>query len=91
MTFNHPPLPDDDAPYDDPDNPEWTEEDFARAKAFRESLPPEDRARFEKGIKVRDPAFARIMARLEEGAAHSRDNILQSVTGPGELPKPRRR
>lgn len=32
MSFKHPPLPSDDAPFDDVDNPEWTEADFARAK-----------------------------------------------------------
>ena len=32
MGFEHPPLPPNDAPFDDPDNPEWTEEDFARAQ-----------------------------------------------------------
>ena len=32
MFAEHPPLPPDDAPFDDPDNPEWTEEDFARAE-----------------------------------------------------------
>ena len=40
MAFEHPPLPPDDAPFDDLDNPEWTEEDFARAKGA-ESLPLE--------------------------------------------------
>ncbi len=39
---------------DDPDNPEWTSEDFARAKG-PESLPPEVLA-----------AFPRTLARLEE-------------------------
>lgn len=32
MSFKHPPEPLDDAPFDDPDNPEWTEADFASAK-----------------------------------------------------------
>ncbi len=45
MSLEHPPLPPDDAPFDDPDNPEWTEEDFARAKG-PESLPPEVLAAF---------------------------------------------
>jgi uncharacterized protein (DUF4415 family) len=32
MSFKHPPLPPDDAPFDDPDNPEWTAEMFAQAR-----------------------------------------------------------
>ena len=32
MSFKHPPEPADDAPFDDADNPEWTEADFARAR-----------------------------------------------------------
>ena len=47
MAFKHPPLPSDDAPFDDLDNPEWTEADFARAKG-PESLPPEVLAAFPK-------------------------------------------
>ena len=31
---------------DDPDNPEWTEEDFARARPIEEVLPPELLAAF---------------------------------------------
>ena len=46
MSFSHPPLPDDDAPFDDPDNPEWTEETFARARPPEEVLPPEVLALF---------------------------------------------
>lgn len=34
MSFKHPPLPSDDAPFDDPDNAEWTEADFARARSI---------------------------------------------------------
>lgn len=44
MAFEHPPLLDDDAPFDDPDNPEWTEETFARARRDEHLLPPEVRA-----------------------------------------------
>ena len=29
----------DDVDIDDPDNPEWTEEDFARARPFKEVFP----------------------------------------------------
>jgi uncharacterized protein (DUF4415 family) len=52
MSFKHPPLPADDAPFDDPDNPEWTSEDFARARPAAEVLPPEILAAFPK-TKVR--------------------------------------
>lgn len=44
MSFKHPPLTPDSAPFDDPDNPEWTEETFARAKAEEHLLPLEVRA-----------------------------------------------
>ena len=43
MSIRHPPVPADDAPFDDPDNPEWTEEMFARAMR-PEELPGELRA-----------------------------------------------
>ena len=43
MSFKHPPLPPADAPFDDVDNPEWTEEMFARAKR-PEDLPEALRA-----------------------------------------------
>ncbi len=54
MSFKHPPLLDDDAPFDDPDNPEWTAEDFARARANVHLLPPEVAALI--GRKVGRPA-----------------------------------
>jgi uncharacterized protein (DUF4415 family) len=38
----------DEPALDDPDNPEWTEEDFARARPGREVLPPEVLAAFDK-------------------------------------------
>ena len=47
MAFDHPPLPPDDAPFDDPDNPEWTEADFARAVG-PDALSPEILAAFPK-------------------------------------------
>lgn len=40
MSRNHPPVAPDDAPFD-ADNPEWTEEMFARAKSAEEALPAE--------------------------------------------------
>jgi uncharacterized protein (DUF4415 family) len=39
MSLEHPPLPPDDLPFDD-DNPEWTEETFARAAPV-DDLPPQ--------------------------------------------------
>lgn len=38
MSHKHPPLPSDDAPFD-ADNPEWTDETFARARPAEEVLP----------------------------------------------------
>ena len=38
----------DEVDLDDPDNPEWTEEDFARARPGREVLPPEFVAAFKR-------------------------------------------
>lgn len=38
----------DEQEIDDPDNPEWTEEDFARARPAREVLPPEVVAAFDR-------------------------------------------
>jgi uncharacterized protein (DUF4415 family) len=42
MSLKHPPLPSDDLPFDD-DNPEWTEETFARAVPV-DDLPPQIQA-----------------------------------------------
>ncbi len=49
MSIKHPPLPPDSAPFDDPDNPEWTEAMFAEARANVESLPPVVRALLKRG------------------------------------------
>lgn len=38
-TFSLNPDDYEDIDIDDPDNPEWTEEDFAKARPFREVLP----------------------------------------------------
>jgi uncharacterized protein (DUF4415 family) len=47
-----------DEPIDDEDNPEWTEEDFARAQG-PESLPPEVLAAFPRTLRrVRGPQKA---------------------------------
>ena len=43
MVFKHPPLPPDDVAFDDPDNPEWTDEMFARARAEEHLLPADVR------------------------------------------------
>lgn len=37
----------------DDDNPEWTEEDFARARPADEVLPPEVLAAFAKGVRAK--------------------------------------
>ena len=47
MSFKHPPLPSDNAPFDD-DNPEWTAEMFAKARPAEEVLPPEVLAAFKR-------------------------------------------
>jgi len=39
MSSKHPPITPDDAPFDD-DNPEWTDETFARARLGAGDLPP---------------------------------------------------
>lgn len=45
MPFKHPKLTADSAPFD-ADNPEWTDEMFAKAKPAHEVLPPEVLAAF---------------------------------------------
>jgi len=67
MSFKHPPLPADDAPFDDDDNPEWTEEMFARAKRPEEMLSPEELAAFPR-TRGRPPKTApkiRVALRLD--------------------------
>lgn len=63
MSFKHAPLPPDDAPFDDEDNPEWTEEMFARALP-PEELPPEILAAFPKTRLRGRPAKARPKIRV---------------------------
>ena len=83
MSFEHPPLPPDDAPFDDPDNPEWTQETFARARAQEHLLPrdvlalaPEVAARV-RG-RQRPPTKAQVTLRLDRDVLdHFR------ATGPG--------
>lgn len=45
-------------PVFDDDNPEWTEEDFARARPPEEVLPPEILAQFPKTRRIRGPQKA---------------------------------
>jgi len=79
MSFKHPPLPPDDAPFDDEDNPEWTEEMFARALP-PEALPPEVLAAFPRtrGRPVKAAPKIRVAVRLDPDVVeHFR------ATGPG--------
>jgi len=46
-------------PRSDEDNPEWTEEDFARAKPAAEVLPPEVLAAFGKGKRGRPAGWTK--------------------------------
>lgn len=67
MSFKHPPLPPDDAPFDDADNPEWTEEMFARAKRPEEVFTPEELAAFPRtrGRPVKAAPKIRVAVRLD--------------------------
>ena len=64
MSFKHPPMPPDDAPFDDNDNPEWTEETFARA------VPPEEMFTLEELA-----AFPATLARLRGRPAKAAPKI----------------
>ncbi len=78
MSFKHPLLPPDDAPFDD-DNPEWTEEMFARARP-PEELPPDVLAAFPRtrGRPVKARPKIRVAVRLDPDVVeHFR------ATGPG--------
>jgi uncharacterized protein (DUF4415 family) len=76
-TFDHPPMNDD--PIDDPDNPEWTEEDFARAVG-PEGLSDVELAAFPKTRgRPRSPAPKKLVSlRLDS-------EVVQKLkaTGPG--------
>jgi len=54
---------------EDPDNPEWTEDDFRRARPFREALPELaeaiDRARAKRGRPAIDNPKQQISVRLD--------------------------
>jgi uncharacterized protein (DUF4415 family) len=78
MPFKHPPLTPDNAPFND-DNPEWTEEMFARAQR-PEELPPEVLAAFPRtrGRPVKARPKIRVAVRLDPDVVeHFR------ATGPG--------
>ena len=79
MSFKHPPLPPDGAPFDD-DNPEWTAEMFARARPPEEMFSPEELAAFPRtrGRPVKAAPKIRVAVRLDpDVVAHFR------ATGPG--------
>jgi uncharacterized protein (DUF4415 family) len=79
MAFKHPPLPSDDTPFDD-ENPEWTEEMFARAKPPQEMFSPEELAAFPRtrGRPVKAAPKIRVAVRLDPDVVeHFR------ATGPG--------
>lgn len=79
MSFKHAPLPPDDAPFDDEDNPEWTDEMFARALPPQD-WPPEILAAFPRtrGRPLKAAPKIRVAVRLDpDVVAHFR------ATGPG--------
>ncbi len=79
MPFKHPPVPADDAPFDD-DNPEWTKEMFARARPAEEVLSSEVLAAFKRtrGRPVKAAPKIRVAVRLDPDVVeHFR------ATGPG--------
>ena len=79
MSFKHPPLPADGAPFDDA-NPEWTAEMFAKARPAEEILPLEVLAAFKRprGRPAKAAPKVRVAVRLDpDVVAHFR------ATGPG--------
>jgi uncharacterized protein (DUF4415 family) len=79
MSFKHPPLTLDSAPFDD-DNPEWTADMFALAKPAEAVLPPEVLAAFKRprGRPIKAAPKVRVAVRLDpDVVAHFR------ATGPG--------
>ena len=79
MSFKHPPLPADGAPFDD-DNPEWTAAMFAKARPAEAVLPPEVLAAFKRprGRPAKAAPKVRVAVRLDpDVVAHFR------ATGPG--------
>jgi uncharacterized protein (DUF4415 family) len=79
MSFKHPPLTPDSAPFD-ADNPEWTKEMFAKAKPPAEVLAPEVLAAFKRtrGRPAKARPKIRVAVRLDPDVVeHFR------ATGPG--------
>ena len=79
MSFKHPPLPADGAPFDD-DNPEWTAAMFAKARPAEAVLSPEVLAAFKRprGRPTKAAPKVRVAVRLDpDVVAHFR------ATGPG--------
>ncbi len=75
MSFKHPPLTPDSAPFDD-DNPEWTEEMFAKARPPAEVLAPEILAAFK--THARPPGQGRAEGPRRRPARPGRGGALQS-------------
>ena len=79
MSFKHPSLTADGAPFDD-ENPEWTVEMFAKARPAEEVLAPEVVAAFKRprGRPAKAAPKVRVAVRLDpDVVAHFR------ATGPG--------
>lgn len=79
MSFKHPPLAPDAAPFDD-ENPEWTRDMFAKARPAEAVLPPEVLAAFKRprGRPAKAAPKVRVAVRLDpDVVAHFR------ATGPG--------
>ena len=72
MSFKHPPLPADGAPFDD-DNPEWTAAMFAKARPAEAVLSPEVLAARPRGRPAKAAPKVRVAVRLDpDVVAHFR-------------------
>lgn len=67
MSPRHPPLTPDAAPFDDPDNPEWTDAMFAKSEPPEAVLPREVLAVFKRprGRPVKVAPKVRVAVRLD--------------------------
>ncbi len=67
MSHRHPPSTPDDAPFDDRDNPEWTEAMFAKAQPPEAVLPPDVLAAFKRprGRPLKASPKIRVAVRLD--------------------------
>jgi uncharacterized protein (DUF4415 family) len=63
MSIKHPPLPPDDAPFDD-ENPEWTEAMFERAGKADDVLPPKVAQAFARSRGRPKLAAAKVAVKL---------------------------